>query len=298
MTSRGPRGEVTGVTMMTLATMLWGATFVVTRDLLGGIGATELIFVRFVTATLVFALVLALRPRRIGREALGAGALSGLAAAGCYLFQAIGLTTTTAGSSAFLTFTGTVFAALFAWPLLGQRPTATLLQGIALALAGSMLLSSNAGLPAPGELWTLFGAIAYALQIVVVARSIGRVDPIVLMTLQSLTVALVLLPFAGRAPGQLAALESGNLLRLAYLAIAGTVAAPLLQVLAQRDLPAGRTALLFALEPVFALLFAVTFGGERFGMRWGIGALLILTGVARVEWRAARAGEEGPSRAT
>jgi drug/metabolite transporter (DMT)-like permease len=283
---------------MTLATMLWGATFVVARDLLKGIGAAELIFVRFATATLVFALVLALRPRPIGREALVAGVLSGLCATGGYLFQAIGLTTTTAGSSAFLTCTGTVFAALFAWPLLGERPAGSLLQGIALALAGSMLLSSNLGLPAPGELWTLFGAVVYALQIVVVARSIGRVDPIVLMTLQSLTVTLVLLPFAGHAPGQLAALGARGLVGLAYLAIAGTVAAPLLQVLAQRALPAGRTALLFALEPVFALLFALTIGGERFGTRWGIGAALILIGVARVEWRAAWAAKEAPSRAT
>jgi drug/metabolite transporter (DMT)-like permease len=41
--------------------------------------------------------------------------------------------------------------------------------------------------------------------------------------------------------------------------------------------------LLFALEPVFALLFAVTLGAERFEPRWWLGAGLILGAVVMVE---------------
>ena len=51
-------------------------------------------------------------------------------------------------------------------------------------------------------------------------------------------------------------------------------------------LTAGRVALLFALEPVFALIFALTLGGERFVARWWLGAALILAAVVLVEWRA------------
>jgi len=65
--------------------------------------------------------------------------------------------------------------------------------------------------------------------------------------------------------------------------LAGALAAPLLQVIAQRSLPPGRIALLFALEPVFALIFALYPGGERFVLRWWIGAALILAGVVIVE---------------
>jgi drug/metabolite transporter (DMT)-like permease len=61
--------------------------------------------------------------------------------------------------------------------------------------------------------------------------------------------------------------------------------APLLQVYAQRTLPAGRMGLLFALEPVFALVFAVTLGAERFEPRWWLGAGLILFAVVMVEWK-------------
>jgi drug/metabolite transporter (DMT)-like permease len=272
---------------MVLATMLWGATFVVIRDILHGLRPTELIAARFALATVALAIVQAIRRRPIDRTAVVAGGLCGLCAAAAFSFQAIGLTSTSAGSSAFLTCAGTVFAALFAWPMLGERPSSALLQGIAAALVGSALLAERLGILAAGDAWTLLGALVFAMQIVIVGRYADRVDPLVLVGIQSLVVAVLLAPFAGGALPRLAALPPDGLARLGYLALAGSVVAPLLQVVAQRDLPAGRVALLFALEPVFALLFALAFAGERFGPRWWIGAALILAGVLRVEWRAA-----------
>ena len=52
-------------------------------------------------------------------------------------------------------------------------------------------------------------------------------------------------------------------------------------------MPPHHAALVYALEPVFALVFALTLGAERFATRWWIGALLILSAVVIVEWRAA-----------
>ena len=248
-------GARAGVAAMVGATFLWGGTFVASRALLPAIGPFPLVGARFASATVAFALVLAVRrarergqvrPRVAAggwRGALVGGALSGLLGAGCYLFQAIGLTTTRAGSSAFLTMVGTVLAALFAWPLLGQRPSAALAQGLAIALAGSLLLSSRPGQPGlalgAGEAWTLLGATSYALQIVAVARWAPGTDPLALVTVQSATVALVLLPFALRAPAQLAALDAAGWARFAYLVIAGSVMAPLLQVTALENCSRG-----------------------------------------------------------
>ena len=286
---------------MVAATLIWGATFVMARDLLPALGPIALVCARFAAAALVLAAALGVRRRGGGwRAALAGGVVSGLLSAGAYLFQATGLTLTSAGSSAFLTCAGSALAALFAWPMLGQRPSAALAQGLALALAGSFLMSvPQAGgaapghsLPAafaigPGEAWTLLGAVVFALQIVAVARWAPRADPLALTAVQALVIALALLPFAGRAPAGFAALGPADWGRFAYLAIGGSVMAPLLQVIAQRTLPAGRVALLFLLEPVFALLFALTLGGERFAAAWWAGALLILGGVLRVEWRGA-----------
>ena len=280
---------------MVLATALWGATFVVVRDSLGSFSPGALTFARFTVSAVIFLPLLALRRRRIGRETLAGGTAAGVLAAAGYLLQAIGLTTTSAGSSAFLTCAGTLAAALFAWPLLGQRPSRSLAGGLLLALAGSALLSLGAGFQlGRGELWTLAGALCYALQIVVLGRVAPRGDAIALTGIQSLAMSLALSPWAGTAVRQIGALDAAGVARFAYLALCGSVVAPLLQVGSQRALPAGRIGLLFALEPVWALLFALTAGAERYPARWWLGAALIASAVLRVEARAWRAPETSP----
>ena len=277
------------------ATLLWGATFVVIRDSLHVIAPVPLVCIRFVLASLVLIPLAAPRWRFFTRATVTGGALAGLCFAAGFVFQAIGLTRASAGSSAFLTCAGTLFAAFYAWPLLGQRPSLVLLQGVGLALAGSLLLSVVLSAPwrfGIGELWTLAGAAVFGLQVVVLARSAPRADGLVLATVQALTIALVLLPFAGGALREIGALRAPDLARLGYLVVAGSLVAPLLQIFAQGRLPAGRIALLFALEPVFALAFALTLGGERFSPRWWLGAGLILAGVVRVEANAARGSRD------
>lgn len=275
---------------MVAATLLWGGTFVVIRDSVASVAPAPLVLLRFAAATLVFAAVLPIARRRIGRAELLGGAAAGVCAAGGFLFQAIGLEDTSAGSSAFLTFAGTSFAAVFAWVLLGQRPGALLLAGIGLALAGSALLTLRTGLTVgPGEAWTLLGALCFALQIVAIARWAPRADPLALAAVQGATLTTVMLPWSGDAMTAARSLDGAALLRLGYLVLAGSVVAPVLQVVAQRDLPPGRVGLLFTLEPLFALGFAVTLGGERFDERWWLGAALILLAVILVEARPPRA---------
>lgn len=269
---------------MVMATLLWGATFVAIRGVLADLPPVPLVCGRFAAAALLYALVLGARRTFPTRETLAVGALSGALAAGGFLFQAIGLTETSAGSSAFLTCGGTLFAAVFAWPLLGQRPDRMLAIGLVLALAGAALLSLTEGLGVGrGEAWTLVGALLFALQVVALGRFAPRLDPIALTAVQCLTIAVVTAPFARGAPALFAALPPSAWRRFAYLALAGSTLAPLLQVWAQRVLPPGRVGLMFALEPVFAVMFAVWLAAERFGARWWLGSLLILAAVALVE---------------
>jgi len=273
---------------MVAATLLWGGTFVAIRDSVGAIPPVTLVCGRFAIAAVLFAVTIALRRRAPARRDVWVGVGSGLLMLGGYTFQAEGLRSTSAGSSAFLTCAGTLLAAFFAWPLLRQRPSAALAAGIAIAMAGSALLSLREGLHlGRGEALTLLGAAIYALQVVMLGRFAAGADPLVLTGAQAATVALALAPFARGAGETFAALDAAGAWRFAYLAVAGSTLAPLLQVLAQRRLPPGRVGLLFALEPVFALAYALTLGAERFEARWWAGAGLILFAVVLVEWRAA-----------
>ncbi len=281
-------GERGAVAAMVAATLLWGGTFVAIRELVHGMPPQALVCGRFAVAALLLAGAGLARHRAPGRRELVVGVGNGALMTGSFYLQALGLRYTSAGSSAFLTCAGTLFAAFYAWALLRERPRASLFVGIALALAGSALMSLDRALHiGRGEAITLLGATLYALQIVWIARHGAALDPVGVVTVQAATVALFSAPFAGGLPASLRALDADGWGRFAYLAVAGSSVAPLLQVHAQRRLSAGRIGLLFALEPVFALLFALTLGAERFAPRWWAGAALILAAVVLVEWRAA-----------
>jgi drug/metabolite transporter (DMT)-like permease len=272
---------------MVLATLLWGGTFVAIRDAVADVPPALLVSARFLSAGVLFALVLVFRRRLPRRLEVSGGALSGLFLVGGHFLQAVGLRSTSAGSSAFLTCAGTLIAAFWAWLLLRERPSTRLMAGIALAMAGSALLSLRGGFQlGAGELITLGGAASFALQLVAISRFAATTDPVALVCVQSFVAGAVLLPLAVPSAGALGTLGGANLLRFAYLLIAGSVLAPLLQVFAQRTLSAGRMGLLFALEPVFALVFAVTLGAERFEPRWWLGAGMILAAVIMAEWKA------------
>jgi drug/metabolite transporter (DMT)-like permease len=279
------RTQRLGTAAMVGATLLWGSTFVLIRDTVKVVPPAALMLIRFAPASLLFAALIAVRhvlsPRPFDRRALWTGLVCSPFICTCLLLQARGLRETSAGSSAFLTCAGTLAAPLFAWALLRQRPTARLSLAMALALLGSALLSLRDGLRFGGpEALTLLGSVAYAFQIVLVARVAETVDTLVLAGAQALGVALCLLPLtANLQPAAIADAASGVKWTIAWLALAGSFAAPLLQVLAQRTLSSARVALLFALEPLFALAFAVTVGGERFVALWWSGAALILSAV-------------------
>jgi drug/metabolite transporter (DMT)-like permease len=281
-------GETGAVAAMVGATMLWGGTFVPIRDLVRAMPPQALVCGRFTVAAILFALVALARRRAPNSLELRVGLGNGVLMVASFYLQALGLRSTSAGSSAFLTCAGSLFAAFWAWIFLRERPGRELFAGIALALAGSALMSLDRSLHlGKGELITLAGATLYALQIVWIARHGAALDALAVVGVQTATVALLAAPFSGSLPAALAALPARGWADFGYLAVAGSSVAPLLQVIAQRRLSAGRVGLLFALEPVFALVCALTLGGERFIARWWWGAGLILVAVVLVEWRAA-----------
>jgi drug/metabolite transporter (DMT)-like permease len=289
--------ERRAIAAMVLATLLWGGTFVAIRDAVAAVPPALLVSTRFLGAGILFALVMVFRRRLPSRRDTAGGALSGLLMVGGFFLQAVGLQSTSAGSSAFLTCAGTLLAAFWAWLLLRERPGARLTFGIALAMAGSALLSLRGDFRlGAGELITLAGAAMFALQVVAIARFAATTDPVALVCVQSFVAGAVLLPFAFPSADALRTLGGANLARFTYLLLAGSTLAPLLQVYAQRTLTAGRMGLLFALEPVFALVFAVTLGAERFEPRWWWGAGLILAAVVMVEWKTSEPAAQGTAR--
>jgi drug/metabolite transporter (DMT)-like permease len=272
-------------------TAVWGSTFVVVKDAVEQMPVTDFLTWRFALAALAMLLV---RPRSLaapGRPGRRAGALLGLALGAGYLLQTLGLQTTGAAVSGFITGMFVVLTPLGAAVLLRQPPSRTAWLAVVLATVGLAFLSLRGLSVGGGELLTLGCAGAFALHIVGLGRWAPSYDVYGLAVVQLLVVAAMCGVVA--VPGGLAVPPSARVWgALALTAIAATAVAFVVQTWAQAHLPPTRAAVVMTMEPVFAGLFAVVAAGERLGPRVLVGAALVLAAMVLTEL-GPRRGAEG-----
>lgn len=282
--------------LLLVVAALWGATFVLVKDALQD--ASPLVFnlLRMMIAFVCLALVYRRHLRTITRPALKAGAIVGACLAAGYQFQTAGLAKTTPSKSAFITGMVVVLVPLLAAiPFLRSPdmhvPRWNAWAGAVLGFAGIVLLTTPAsslqgGISSGinlGDLLTLCCALAFALHVIALAHTSSRIDLPQLATLQigfCTLYMLVTLPLGGHLYLHITARLVVALLIAGVLA---TAAAFTIQSWAQQYLPATHTALLLALEPVFAWLTSFLLLGERMHARAASGAVLILAGIALTE---------------
>jgi len=268
-------------------TVIWGSTFVIIKNLLTQVAPFTLLAVRFGLATLVVGAIFATRLVAAPRRELAAGTLAGAFLFAGYAFQTVGLQYTTAAKSGFITGLAVVIVPFAALLVLRQRPGRGAMAGVLLATAGLALLTLRGDLTiAYGDLITLGCAFAFALQIVFVGRFAPRSAAVNLTVAQLVTVAVASAACALAVEQPTLRLSAEVWAAAAFLALAGTAFALIVQSVAQRFTSATHTALIFALEPVFALLFAVLLAGERLGEHELLGCALMLAGMLVAElWR-------------
>jgi drug/metabolite transporter (DMT)-like permease len=267
---------------------VWGYTFVPMKDAVAVYPLFAFLAVRFLIASLVLAVPAAPRLRTLGRPGWTAGVSLGLLLGLGYALQTAGLERTTVSSAGFITGLYVVFTPLLGL-LLFRTPAGRLVWlGVALSVGGLALLS-GVGVGDPrGDLLVLLGSAAYSLQIVLMERFAPRYDAV------AFTQAEMLAAFAGFAVvavarGQLE-LPSGWTVWYALL-VTGIFASALgflVQTWAQRQISASRTAIAFAMEPVFAGLFGFWLAGDRLGVVGWSGCALIMAGILVAEPEAGR----------
>lgn len=270
---------------------IWGTTFALLRDTLRVLGPAELLALRFTIAAAFLLVLYARRLRGWKPEWIRDGLGVGVWLAAGYLAQLMGLRAISASRSAFITSMSIAFVPFVAFLLLRTRPVIGESLGVGLAVAGLVLFSSDAGFSfRPGDLWTLAGAAAFAIQIVV-THIAGRRSPAVPISMLQIVVGAAAgwtLVFAGGGPhADPRAVPWGVIL---YLAIVATAFIVVVQTWALARTSSVKAGVLYATEPVFAAIFAASFFGERMSSREMAGAALILLGVFVSElWRPLRA---------
>jgi drug/metabolite transporter (DMT)-like permease len=269
-------------------TAVWGYTFVPMKDAVALYPLFAFLAVRFLIAAVVLAAPAGPRLRSLGRQGWIAGTALGLLLALGYALQTAGLQRTTVSSAGFITGLYVVFTPLLGLLLFRTRVGAAVWVGVALAVAGLALLSGvGAGDPA-GDLLVLAGSAAYSLQIALMERYAPRYDPV------AFTQAEMMAAFGGFAIvavalGQVEVPRGWTV--WGALLVTGIFASALgflVQTWAQRRISASRTAVAFAMEPVFAGIFGFWLAGDRLGAVGWTGCALIMAGIIVAEPEAAR----------
>jgi drug/metabolite transporter (DMT)-like permease len=269
-------------------TAVWGLTFVQVKDAVELYPLFAFLAVRFAIATLALAAPALPRLRGLGSSGVAAGALLGLLLAAGYALQTAGLERTSVSGAGFVTGMYVVLTPVIALAFFRARIGLEAWVGVLVATAGLAMLSGVQADSPSGDLLVLAAAAVFALQIVLLERYAPRYEPLALTFVELLTV-LVALGAVAIGDGELDAVPRGWTVWGALL-VTGVVAsalAYLIQSWAQRQTSATRTALVFALEPVFAGIFGFAIAGDRLGvLGWG-GCAAILGGIALAEPAAA-----------
>lgn len=280
---------------LAVVALMWGTTFVVVQRALAEISTIYFLAVRFWFASLCMLAMFLPAFRSAGARpvwrGLRGGAIAGIFLWLGYMLQTFGLKYTSAGNSGFLTGMYIVLVPLISAAVYRRWPQLSELTGISIATAGVVMLT----VPSldrefrmnRGDVLTLGCAVAFAFHLLVLAYYSQR-ERFEAVAVGQIVCAAVLSTISLSMEPPRAIWSNAVVFAIVLTAVFATAIAFALQTWGQQYTTATRTALIFALEPVFALATAVMAGGERLTLLGLCGAGLILTGILTVELKPAR----------
>jgi drug/metabolite transporter (DMT)-like permease len=276
-------------------TVVWGWTFLIVKDAVAAYPVADFLALRFVLASILLA---PLALPGLSRRSLVAGAIIGVPLACAYLFQTLGLVTTSAANAGLLTGLFVVFTPLFD-RFLYRTPLASItIMSAIIGLVGTAMLTTGGGQGfGLGDAFEVLTAVALGVHTVILSRrSVGYAPEHLAFGQMALAAAIFLL-MAGASGGMRLPAPSSQVW-IAVL-ITGTVASALafwVQTFVQQRLSPSRAAIILLAEPAFATAFAVWLGGERLNpLQWGGAALIFLSLISHEIWISTRKPGEAQS---
>jgi len=264
--------------LLVVTTFIWGSTFVVVKGALADASPFPFIAVRFILAGLLMLGVMA--RGNLPRAMLLPSLLLGVFLFAGFAFQTWGLVFTTPSKSAFITGFSVILVPLIAL-FHGYHMRPANAGGAGLGLLGLYFLVMPSGIGAVnrGDVLTLFGAMAFAVHIVLVGTYIRRFSFLHLAPAQILAVGIMATLAVPLAPSHTMHWTGRLLFAIIVTALFATAFCFGTQVWAQQYTPPAHTALIFALEPVFAALTSRVVTKEHLGGKVLLGSALILAGM-------------------
>jgi len=273
------------------AAAIWGGMYVVTDVVLEVVPPATLLIVRYALALIVLLPTFWIkRDRGIARRDWIEIAVVAFVGFGISLLAQFGGTElSTAAAGSVITSATPAFIILFAWPLLGEIPSAVKLAGLALATLGVLIVSLVGGQPTTqqsrdpvlGNLLLIVAAVSWALYTVLARRATQRYSALAVTLAVTLAAIPIVAPVAAlelqtRAVGDL---TPGTIVGILYVGIGSTAIAFYLWNKSFELLDAATASLFFFAQPVVGTLLSAIFLLEPLGLSFFAGAALIGLGV-------------------
>lgn len=280
---------------MVIAAALWGFTFVAQKTGMDYLEPLMFSAIRFaIGATCLLFLIRIFGKQKLNRDGLIAGVIMGVLITFGISLQQIGIVSTTAGNSGFLTAIYILLVPIFL-SVGGSKLSPQIWPAALLALIGlyfltikdttlvNMLSSIN-----KGDYWTLGCSVFWALHIIYVGKAAQNHDPLRLSIVQFYTCAVLsfiaALVFEPVIFNDVIAGMKGAWVELTYASVASVAIAFTLQVFAQQSVPPHYAAMILSLEAVFAVFGGVLIIGEVLTARMVFGFILIFAGIILAQY--------------
>lgn len=265
-----------------IVTLIWGTTFVLVKDSVESVAPLTFLCLRFGVAAVALGLLFPRLWKRLNRSTVICGIVLGIVLFAGFALQTFGIQATTASKAGFITGLNVVLVPFGSALILKVKPSKASVIGVVLATLGLAMVSMKGlELPSRGDVLVILCAAGFALHIVLTNKYSAGADSVALSAVQMLTACLLsgVSALAVNGPSSFYFTEPNLWFSVLYLGVMATAGAFTVQTFVQNYTTAVRTALIFALEPVFAALFAWHFNGEMISPIQTIGCTAMLAGV-------------------
>ncbi|MFH1686419.1 MAG: DMT family transporter [bacterium] len=271
-----------------LAVMFWGLSFIAIKYALRELDPVPMIAARFLLAGPVLYLIIRAKGLRIRTvEKRGKLVLASLVVFFHFWIMATGLKEVSASHTAWILSTAPVFITLLAWLWLKERFASVKWLGVALAIAGVVVMTANGTLEnlgwinSRGDLIVLSSCVTWAVHTVITRDLTTRIDPLVATFWMTGIAGLIFVPLTlvTDGPSIWTDLDLWTWLSLIFLGVFCLAIAFWLWAEGLAKQTAARVGVYLYIEPLFAMFFAWLLLGEAITLWLILGAGMITAGV-------------------
>ena len=273
--------------------LFWGFGFVVNKYILdSGWDDSQLLFVRFLTASIFIFIIFFKRIIKTDKETIKSGLFLGIFLFLGFFFQTWGLEETSASNNALITAGYIVFLPLIIYIFERKIVKIKTLLAALITFIGIIVItvdfkSIQSGINI-GDILTFVGAIFWGIHIYLLGKVVKKKDPVVSMAFQLLVVSiLAFIAMQIKAGFPVVDFREWDSLKILLSGILIGFLASFLgfvfQSIGQKHTNETETAILISTESVFGPIFAILIYHELFNINLLIGMVMVFLGVVLSE---------------